>query len=119
MGCPAVASRVGEVSLATVIQGSRAFHDGCAILLPALGGLRENLGGANLTRRSEWCNAKRLEVVRHAGPDKVVAPAAEANDAAIDTPGVGQGCEVSVRLERIGTAYDLSALFLSFISVRG
>ena len=107
LSSPAIARRVGDVSLAAIVQGSRAFHDRCAVLLPALSGCREDLGCANLAGRGKWCDAERLQAVGHAGPYEVVAPGAETNDAAIDAPGVGQSCEVRVGLERIATAYSI------------
>lgn len=86
---PAVARRVRDVGLATVVHGGRAFHDGSTILLPALGGCGEDLGSTDLAGRSKRRDAEGLQAVGHAGPDKVVTPAAEAYDAAVDAPGVG------------------------------
>lgn len=88
LSSPAVASRVGKVSLAAVIHSSRAFHDGCTVLLPALSRSRKNLRSANLSRRGERCNTERLKAIGHAGPDEIIAPAAEADDGTIDTPSV-------------------------------
>lgn len=101
---PTVASRVGDIGLATIVHGCRAFHNGSTILLPALGGCGKDLRRADLAGRGERCDAEGLQAVRHARPDEVVAPATESYDAAINAPSVGQGCEVGVGLERIGAA---------------
>lgn len=89
LSSPAVASGVGEIGLAAVVYGSRAFHDGCTVLLPTMGWCRKDLRDANLSRRRKLCDTERLQFVGHAGPDKIIAPAAEADDAAVDTPGIG------------------------------
>lgn len=119
LSSPTVASRVGEVGLAAVVHGSRTFHNWCAVLLPALGGCRENLCGADFARRGELCDTERLKTVGHAGPDEVVAPAAEADDAAVDAPGVGQGGEVGVGLEGIAATCNIVSRSFQKARMRG
>ena len=86
---PAVAGRVGKVRLAAIVHRRSTFHDRGTVPLPAFSGRGENLGSADLAGRSERCDAERLELVRHARPDEVVTPFAEAEDAAVDAPDVG------------------------------
>lgn len=108
---PTVACRVGEIGLAAVVHCSSALHDRSAILLPALRGRRKDFGCADLARRGEWCDAERLKLVGHAGPDEEVAPFAEAHDAAVDAPNIRQRGEVGVGLKWIRATCDHISIF--------
>lgn len=76
------------MGLAAVVHRSRTFHHRSAALLPALCRCGEDFRGTDLSRGCELCDTERLKIVGHAGPDEVVAPAVETDDAAVDTPNI-------------------------------
>jgi hypothetical protein len=101
---PAEARGVRNICLAAVVHGCRAFHDGAAVLFPRVGGCGKHFRGAEFAGGSHGRDAEGLERAGHARPDEIVAPCAEADDAAIDAPGGGQLSVVGVFVKGVGAA---------------